>query len=136
MDTYADLDEGLHALKDAVPTLGGDGAPLVPFLPLLGIAMTAVRAVQTATHDTLEDAVRTVAQHLTPGQPDTSALTQAAPASAPVTDSKALIAAAAKAVAAPTQEEAIEAATEAVNRLPGDEGKAEDHEDDQAQMRS
>lgn len=122
MDIFADIDEGLQAIKDSAPTLMADVPALkalAPWLPLLGITMQAVDTVQTAQGGTLAQAVQTVAQHLTPGQPDTSVLTQAAPASAPATDTASQIAAAAAAVAAPTPDAAQDAVTQAVAALPG-----------------
>lgn len=122
MDLFADVDEGLQALKDAAPTLIKDVpllAPLVPFLPLLGIAMNAVSTVQDATGASLPDAVKQVAQTLTPGAPDSAALTQAAPTSVPVTQTASTIAAAASAVAAPTADASQAAVAQAVSQLPG-----------------
>jgi hypothetical protein len=121
MDFYADIDEALAALKDSAPTLMADVpalAPLAPFLPLLGLAMTSVSIVQGATGGSLQQAVQTVAQHLTPGQPDVPVLAGNAPANAPP-DAASQIAAVTAAVAAPTADAVQDAVTTAVAALPG-----------------
>jgi hypothetical protein len=127
MDFYADIDEALAALKDSAPTLMADVpalAPLAPFLPLLGLAMTSVSIVQGATGSSLQQAVQTVAQHLTPGQADSTILSLPAPAAQPLPDVQAQIAATAAAVAAPTADAAQAAVTTAVAALPGGNGSS------------
>lgn len=109
MDWEADAAEALSVLKKVAPIIVTEVPalkPLTPFLPLIGIALQAVLAVQRATGDDAGAAVRAVASTLAPGHANAPALT-AAPAPGAVTEDH--VAAAGNAAASGSTDAAIAA---------------------------
>jgi hypothetical protein len=77
----ADIEQALEAANSLLPTIFGVVGTFVPqvaafskFLPLIQVLITGVNTVAQATGSDASTATATVAQHLTPGEPNAPAL--------------------------------------------------------------
>jgi len=84
-NTIQEVEDGLKAAQEFLPLLIGALAPvfpaaasLQPFLQLIQVAISGVEVVAQATGQTTAASVGEVANHLTPGQPNSPSLSPAA----------------------------------------------------------
>lgn len=83
---FTDIDEALTAANTVLPTLipiigtfYPPAAALAPFLPLMSIVLQDVQLLQQQLGINTQQATATVAQHVTPGQPNAAALGPSTP---------------------------------------------------------